>query len=54
MDVSACRTYRRCSSSTTKDRNSRTSVGSVLKAEGDINSGSDPEDEVLIDPASES
>ena len=39
---------------TTKDRNSRTSVDNVLKAEGDINSGSDPEGEVRMDPASES
>ena len=33
---------------------SRTSVDNVLKAEGDINSGSDPVNEVLMDPAPES
>ena len=29
-------------------------MDNVLKAEGDINSGSDPEGEMLMDPASES
>jgi len=29
-------------------------VGNVLKAEGNINSGSNPEGEVRMDPASES
>ena len=48
--MSACQTCRHCSSSTFDDRHSRTSVDNVLEAESDINSDSDPEREVLMDP----